>query len=473
MKMLTQTSLDPAIPPDVDSPSPPGPEQPEPTATIALLPWGDLWEDFLDSIDVSLETFCTDGPGGWLLGYMEALQSVGIRTVLILISARVSAPQRFHHAATGATITVLPTPKAYRALRQSQLPLNPYIEPYIESAAALLEVKGIRRAWRQAQTQIAPYLSTPMGLLAAELRREHCQAILCQEHEYTRFDSCVWLGQRLGLPVFTSFQGGTFDPNPIGRWLRPFTLRACAGLCIGPKTERDRVQARYRLPAHRIAPIFNPIDLKLWYPGDRAAARRSLGIPSTAQVVVWHGRIEFATKRLDILLDAWERLGSARPGRELQLLLLGTGQDADRLHQRLADLPQANVLWINDYVTDRPRIRQFLAAGDVYAFPSEREGFPVSPIEAMACGLPVVAAAASGVPDIFTDGADSGGLLVPCGDVAAFTVALGRILDDPDWGRQLGERARQRVEAAFSTAAVGQQLRHFFGQSGLRLPQED
>jgi len=79
----------------------------------------------------------------------------------------------------------------------------------------------------------------------------------------------------------------------------------------------------------------------------------------------------------------------------------------------------------------------------------------------MACGLPVVAADASGVSDIFEGGEASGGLVVPCGDATALALALGRVLDNEAWGRELGKRARCRVEEYFSLEVIGKQLRDF------------
>src|SRR5919197_200948 len=63
--------------------------------TIALLPWGNVLEDVLDTLGVSLETFCNEFTGSWMFGYVDALRQVGVRTVLICISARVAAPSRF------------------------------------------------------------------------------------------------------------------------------------------------------------------------------------------------------------------------------------------------------------------------------------------------------------------------------------------------------------------------------------------
>ncbi len=322
-------------------------------------------------------------------------------------------------------------------------------------------IPGGRRFLFKILRYLAPYLATPIGLLAKELQREGCSAILCQDYEHSRFDISVLLGQMLSLPVFASFQGGTSDWNRIGRFLRPLTMKACTGLVIGTQTEIQRVRNHYHLPAEKIAQIFNPIDLKMFEATDRSEARAMFGIPTDAQVVVWHGRIDIQHKGLEILLEAWEKICSEREGRDMRLLLMGTGRDSETLHQRIATLPMQNVMWIDKYVNDRALMRHFLSTGDVYAFPSRHEGFAVAPIEAMACGLPIVAAAAPGVPDLLEGGEDSGGLMVPRDDVAAFAQALGRVLDDHTWAKELGQRARRRVEEKFSLEVVGRQLRDF------------
>jgi glycosyltransferase involved in cell wall biosynthesis len=430
--------------------------------TIALLPWGDVWEDFFDSIGVCFESFCNELTGGWRNGYIDALKLAGVRTVVIYTSTRVTEPSRFTHIPTGATICMLPVPKSYRAIRRHMVHPFPSICYYSGGVEDLFgNVHGSRRLLFQALRYVATYLATPLGLLADELRRQGCSAILCQDYEYPRFDVCVLLGQLLRLPVFATFQGGTGDWNLIGRILRPWTIKACTGLVIGTQTESQRVCDRYHIQPAKIAKIFNPIDLSMWETTDRTEARAIFGLPADVQVVVWHGRVDIDQKGLDILLDAWEQVCSERAGRDLRLLLMGTGTDTEKLRQRIAVLPMQNVLWIDRYVTDRTLMRHFLSTGDVYAFPSRYEGFPVAPIEAMACGLPLVAAEADGVPDIFEGGEDSGGIVVPRNDVAAFALALGRVLDDKALGLELGRRARRRAEEYFSLEVVGRQLRDF------------
>jgi glycosyltransferase involved in cell wall biosynthesis len=172
------------------------------------------------------------------------------------------------------------------------------------------------------------------------------------------------------------------------------------------------VRARYGIPPTKLARIFNPVDLEIWSCTDRSEVRTELGIPHNARVAVWHGRVSIWKKGLDILLEVWERVCSQRTPRELRLLLVGTGEDVERLRQCIETLHLRGVLWVNEFVQDRTVIRRYLSAADVYVFPSRHQGFPVAPIEAMACGLPVVAADAQGTRDILEGGDASGGLVV-------------------------------------------------------------
>jgi glycosyltransferase involved in cell wall biosynthesis len=414
--------------------------------TVALLAWGDRFEDFYGRLGVTLDDFRERLVGDWTFNYVEALRRAGVRTVLFYASAHVREPLRFLHRPTGATVCVLPSPRVHQKARGLQ-----------------------DRLWpgSTAMATLSSYLSTPLRLLAGELRRQRCDVILCQDYEYPRFDLTVPLGRLLRLPVFATFQGAARRVGPVEYGLRRLALHACAGLIVGARRERERVQARYGVPAAKLAPIPNPVDVGAWRPLDRLRARAEVGIPPEARVVGWHGRVELLRKGLDVLLEAWRHTCEARPGVPLLLLLVGTGRDAGELRRLLAASRLGNVRWVDRYVHDRGLLARYLSAADVYAFPSRHEGFAVATLEAMACGLPVVAADAPGVADLLEGGERSGGIVVPGADAAALAAALGRLLDDQPWSRRLGERARRHVEQRFSLERVGAEL-HAFLRAGER-----
>ena len=357
----------------------------------------------------------------------------------MFVSARVNQVWRFRHEPTGAQVCIVPSAPLHRAFRY---------------CARLTRLH--KRGWVKS---LDSYLVLPLWRLAAELKRDEVRAIVFQDYENPSFDVCVLLGRLIGVPVFASFQGGRRHRSRIERWLRPRSVRACAGLIIGSQSEMQRVQNRYQVPPQKLTQLFNPIDVMAWRPINRREARLAVGLPLDARIVVSHGRIDIAHKGLDRLLEAWRQVCHQRPDANLRLLLVGSGPDASQLRWQIEDLQLSNVMWIDQYLRDRSLLWRYLSGADVYVLASRYEGFPVAPIEAMACELPVVATEVSGILDIFPHGEASGGLVVPRNNAIALAEALGRVLDHEAWGRELGRRGRRRVEHCFSLESVGQQMK--------------
>jgi glycosyltransferase involved in cell wall biosynthesis len=442
------------------SPSPTSAEAGElshPFPMIAILPWGDYIEDFLDEIGLCLEDFAYKMTGGWLFGYIEALRLQGIRSTIFCFSKHARSTARMVHKGTGAEIVILRASLAYRQIRAR------VEDPYGSNTAQMFGAdRGFSGFGRKLMQPIVSYLATPMTSLAREIRKLRCTAILCQEYETPRFDIAIAIGTLLRIPVFATFQGGNWHRSRIERRLRPRMLRRSAGLIIASSVEADRVRQQYGIATKNISSIFNPLDLAEWSPGSQVDARRTLGIGEGTRVAVWHGRIDIRVKGLDILLEAWRQVCAARPGRDLLLLMVGSGRDAQEFEREISERGVTQIRWIRDYVLSRAVMREYLNAADVYVFPSRREGFPLAPLEAMACGLPVVATAVNGIADIFGDAGEFGGVVVPVEDADALAKNMGRLLDDPVAAGVLGARARSRVEQAFSMKTVGVQLADLF-----------
>lgn len=420
---------------------------------LAILPWGDLIEDYLDPLGLTLGDMCRDMTGGWLFGTVEALHHVGVECVLFVFTARLERARSLRHEPTGMPVRALPCRPVYRGLRRF------VSNPYGRNGA---EMFGVSRRWKVGVAELlwplVPYLNTPLGPLGRDLRRHGCTAILCQDYEHARFDLAVLLGARLGLPVFASFQGGDRPHNWLEGPVRRRSLKRAKGLIVGASREAERLRNAYGIPADRIASIPNPLDTDFWRAEGRAAARAALGLPGDSRIVVWHGRVDLRRKGLDLLLQAWQRLPGRDQGTKATLLLIGAGADAPLLRNCLGELDDACILWIDRFVNDRPLVRRYLSAADLYVLPSRHEGFAVAPLEAMACGLPVVAADAPGIADVLPRGEDSGGLVIPREDAGALAEAVGRLIASPAEAARLGARARREIERRFSYATVGQAL---------------
>ncbi len=414
--------------------------------TVVLLPWGDIYEDYLDGIGVSLDEFCTQMSGGYLFGYVDALERVGVRTVLVLWSRNVSLPKRRTHVPTGATVWVLPPTRAHMAARR--------LTERLDAASG----RWARRLERPARF-FAGYSATTPRVLARVLDQEGCSALLVQEYEYPRFDVCLLLGRLLGLPVLATFQGGRPEKGrSIEGWVRNKSVPGAAGLLIGPTREAKAVRARYDLPPEAITVVGNPIDIEEWRPGEREAARAEMGLPEDAAVACWHGRVDIRRKGLDILVEAWRRVCAERPEADLRLLLCGGGAGNERLRRLIEEAGLRGVHWHDAYTTDRAIVRRQLAASDVFVFPSRHEGFAVAPMEAMACGRAVVASDAPGVADLLRGGERAGGIVVGRKNAKALAGAMGRMLDDRELAARLGEAARRRIEERYSPEAIGEGL---------------
>jgi glycosyltransferase involved in cell wall biosynthesis len=429
--------------------------------TIAIVPWGDLWEDFYGSIGVPFDEFCNEFSGSWSFKLVRALKCVGVEVVTYYSSLRVAAPTRYRHRPTDSTICLLPAPFIYRAIRRKMVHPHGCFGYWEQLQDLFGESAAKHPLFFGALKQIAPYLAMSAMELARQLRYDRCSAVLCQDYEHAIFDKCMLIAKVLRIPGFAIFQGGGADWNRIGRTLRPLSLQAAAGLIIGSSYEIKRVTCSYPEIRNKLSKIFNPVDPEMFLQSDRAEARRAIGIAQDATVVLWHGRVEIEAKGLDNLLVAWEQVCRNREPSQLLLVLMGWGRDFNKLAHAIAALPFKNVLWIDSFVSDRARLQQFFAAGDIYAFPSRHEGLPIAPTEAMANGLPVVAADASGVRDIFEGGEASGGLIVPFNDADAFATALGSLIDNKRLRLALGRQARVRA-LHFSEKIIGNELKELF-----------
>ncbi|MEV7541713.1 glycosyltransferase family 4 protein [Streptomyces sp. NPDC089915] len=237
--------------------------------------------------------------------------------------------------------------------------------------------------------------------------------------------------------------GGTTAALAL-RWERAGARWADRVLCV---SEAERRAGESEGIAARWAVIRNGVDLTRFRPGhtdparDRAGARAALPLPAALQgggpLAVCVGRL-CPQKGQDVLLRAWPEVSATVPG--ARLALVGDGPDAERL--RRAAPPGVH------FAGAAADIRPWLRAADLVVLPSRWEGMALAPLEAMACGRPVLVSDVSGARESLPSG--HGRLcLVPPEDPTALAKALGRLLAEPRLLTELGEQAHQHARTEF------------------------
>ena len=264
------------------------------------------------------------------------------------------------------------------------------------------------------------------------------------------------LAGRRGPPIVVhTFHGhvlrGYFGPlrsrffRLLERWL---AARTTALIAVSPQV-RDDLVALGVAPPERFVVVRLGIELEervaAGHDG-RAESRRYLGIEPDRFAVGWIGRMT-AVKRTDDVLVAFKRL--REEGIDAVLCMVGDGPDRPELERRAHELGVVRDTLFLGYQED---VAPFYAAFDALVLPSSNEGTPVSAIEALAAGRPVVATRVGGVPDVVQEGRD--GFLVDPGATDDLAERLTRLARDPDLRERMGAAGRERVLPRYAVARL-------------------
>ncbi len=281
--------------------------------------------------------------------------------------------------------------------------------------------------------------------LARLLADERVQ--LVHAHQYTPFAYAAatrLLGRRPRI-VFT--EHGRFYPDYASRKRKVFnrlmTTRRDRLIAVGASVRQALIDNE-GLSASQIQVIYNGVDLSplAGASGRRAPMRQELGVTDDEFLVL-------QVARLNTIKDhatAIRALAAAIPScPHMRLALVGDGPERQNIETQIA----AHKL--EKHVTmlgQRRDVADLLAAADAFLLTSVSEGIPVTIIEAMATGLPVVSTAVGGVPELISHG--ESGLVAPAGDDAQLAEALVRLASDAGLRSQLAECARRRAVTRFS-----------------------
>lgn len=249
-------------------------------------------------------------------------------------------------------------------------------------------------------------------------------------------------------------------PRPTARWL----LYRTASAYVSKSPPLTEAYERSGLPVDRLWEIPYGVDTNVFAPSsseERRELRRRLGLPVEASVILFLGGIN-PRKGVHRLLDAFQSVAGRSP--DAHLLLVGPTYKyesayVEGLHARVGEWALADRVHFVEDLVDDPQ--NYMRAADIFCLPSEREGLPISVLEAMSCGLAVVA---SDIPEIASSQIRNGehGLLTPVGDVEALAGALERVVNERDLRDRLASNACHRVQESFSMEVVDGRYRRMY-----------
>lgn len=245
-----------------------------------------------------------------------------------------------------------------------------------------------------------------------------------------------------GVPVILSALHSTGWPDSIGRLNRLLTPLTTAFIAVADEHGRYLIE-REKLPSSKVCAIPNGVDLdRFSQPVDRTAIRAKLGISADAPLagIVAALRPE---KNHEMLLHAAARVRRELP--DAELLVVGDGPERARLEKLTHELGLAGAV---HYVGTRSDVPELLGAIDIFLLSSKIEANPVSILEAMAAGKPVIAPRVGSIPEVVADGET--GYLFDAGDVAALATQWLDLAHSPERAAVMGAAGRHRVECDWS-----------------------
>lgn len=239
------------------------------------------------------------------------------------------------------------------------------------------------------------------------------------------------------------------------RLIRAIAYRTLNALIFVSQITRDAYVKLYKVPASRCHRIYNGVDTSAYHrPQLREEMRRQLGLSPETCLLLATGNLT-EVKGHAYLVAAVQRLVSR--GLAVKCFIAGQGELASDLEKQVVQMQLHDHVGLLGYREDIPAL---LSATDIFCMPSLNEAFGYSLVEAMAAGVPIVASAVGGIPEVVSHGSE--GLLVPPADAEALCVAIETLWRQPELRAAMGQRSLDRATRDFDLSIMRGRTKHLF-----------
>lgn len=319
-----------------------------------------------------------------------------------------------------------------------------------------------RRLGIEAVTVVINNTWFPLHLLRVALQLKNSGIDLIQSHGYKPAVFGYFIAKLIGVPVLATCHLWFTGSNPplryrVMTWLERKLYRYYPRIvCVSPHIKQ--ILARSGIAPSKVVVIDNGVEVGDVQPRAdelvRSRARRALSLRDDVFVALNVGRLSEQKGQRCIIALAELMRARAEPA---VFLIAGDGEERAALEDTIAERSLGDCVRLLGFRDD---IGDLLIAADAFFMPSLDEGMPVSLLEAMAAGLPVVATPVGAIPKVVANG--EYGLLVETGDIEGMHQALMTVWREPAATARLAEKALDKVRRDYSSAAMYRNYRAIY-----------
>lgn len=261
----------------------------------------------------------------------------------------------------------------------------------------------------------------------------------------------AWIAREMlqgsGLPIVTTLHGTDITLvglHPSFHAITRFSILKSDGITAVSAFLKEQTVRDFGVPADRIEMIPNFVDTEIYRPGREPCHRHSLA-PGGEKILMHISNFRPVKRVLDVV-EVYAKVASRMPAR---LVMIGDGPDRPKAKERAEELGVADgVVFLGKHAS----VDELLPCADLFLLPSEQESFGLVALEAMASGVPVVAARVGGLPEVVPHG--EAGYLFERGDTEAMAEGALEILGDEAVWRRFSAAGRQLALERFSSERI-------------------